>query len=231
MSELHSGMLLGLLLGMRHALEPDHLMAVSNLVLERRSEPKNVLLLGVEWGIGHTGALFLVALILSLLRTQMPVKLGEGLEILVALMLMVLGSYSLYQAFCSLYDLGDLDTLGRRRRRLRRPLFVGLIHGLAGSGAITSLILVNLGSLAAQLTYVLLFGFGSILSMALLSFAMGMPVSWLVAGRLGQTDERTFGATKVKNEKMIHVLGAALGVGSVVMGFFVAVRPLRVLFG
>src|SRR5581483_10448316 len=89
---------LGSLLGMRHALEPDHLAAVSTLVTEERSTWKAAAL-GVCWGIGHTGALLAVAIVLLAVRAEMPARLTDLFELFVALMLIALGVRAIYQAF------------------------------------------------------------------------------------------------------------------------------------
>src|SRR5256885_2122093 len=81
---------LGSLLGMRHALEPDHLAAVSTLVTGERSSAKAALL-GACWGLGHTLALVVVGTMLVLLRAEMPVRIADLFEFCVALMLVGLG--------------------------------------------------------------------------------------------------------------------------------------------
>src|SRR4029450_525795 len=79
--------LLGLLQGMRHALEPDHLVAVSTFAGEAPG-PRGGLLLGAWWGLGHALALLLVGGMLALFRTTLPEQLATGFELLVSLMLL-----------------------------------------------------------------------------------------------------------------------------------------------
>src|SRR5258708_26516073 len=88
---------LGSLLGMRHALEPDHLAAVSTLVTGERNSVKAALL-GVCWGLGHTFSLIVVGTILVILRAEMPVRVADGFELGLALMLIGLGLRALYLA-------------------------------------------------------------------------------------------------------------------------------------
>src|SRR5258707_10256714 len=88
--ELVSTSALGSLLGMRHALEPDHLAAVSTLVSGERSSRKAVLL-GLWWGIGHTSSLVIVGALLVTLRAEMPSRIADVFEFGVALMLIGLG--------------------------------------------------------------------------------------------------------------------------------------------
>jgi hypothetical protein len=185
---------LGSLLGMRHALEPDHLAAVSTLVSNERSAYKAAWL-GVCWGIGHTCSLILVGAMLIVLRAEMPANLAELFELFVALMLVGLGVRAIYVA-ARQGPAGPtrLHQHGRVVHRhagvpahlhigswtlARRPLLVGAVHGLAGSGALTALVLATLPSTAAQLTYMALFGLGSTLSMAALSGMLGWPIAQL----------------------------------------------------
>ena len=90
--------LVGLSLGMRHALEPDHLAAVSTLASEERGGLKASLRLGLFWGVGHTLSLLLVGGSLALLGAQMPAQLGFVFELLVAIMITALGLRAMARA-------------------------------------------------------------------------------------------------------------------------------------
>lgn len=187
-----AGGLLGVALGMRHALEPDHLAAVSTLVSEERS-PRAGAKLGALWGLGHTAALLAVGLILALLRARMPERAAEIFEFGVALMLVGLGSRAILRAVRD-------PSSGPERRHAhgpsahahggpadhvhlwswtfaRRPLLVGIVHGLAGSGALTALALAEMPSAGLRALYMTMFGAGSVLGMALLSGLAGWPLA------------------------------------------------------
>ena len=209
-----SGM--GSLLGIRHALEPDHLAAVSTLV-GREHNGYRAALLGVCWGIGHTAALLVVGFALVALRAEMPSQLTIVFEIAVAAMLIALGARAIVQAARS----GSVGPIRLHRHRwtihqhsgvpahvhigswtfARRPLIIGAIHGLAGSGALTALVLSTLPSTAARLTYTALFGLGSTLGMAALSGLLGWPLAH-------------FGA----NEKVARTISFAAGCVSTTLG-------------
>lgn len=186
---------LGSLLGMRHALEPDHLAAMTTLVSRERSGYKAAFL-GACWGVGHTIALVVVGAALVLLRAEMPARVATLFEFLVALMLIALGVRAILIAARQGGETRHLHahrfvvhshggvaphvhigawTLGRR------PLLVGAIHGLAGSGALTALVLATLPTTAARLTYMALFGLGSTAGMAALSGLLGWPLARLGA--------------------------------------------------
>jgi len=180
---------------MRHALEPDHLAAVSTLVTEE-DDPRSGLWLGAFWGLGHTLALLGVGLVLALLRTTMSDRLTVGFELLVSGMLLFLGVRALLRARAEMTEgaLQPHDHGGRlhvhagpgahvhlgRRAYAVRPLVVGIVHGLAGSGALTALVLAGFDTNLERLAYTLVFGGGSVLGMGLLSGIAGWPLAHLL---------------------------------------------------
>lgn len=190
---------LGSLLGMRHALEPDHLAAVSTLVTDERSRRKAAML-GVCWGLGHTVSLIAVGAALVLLRAEMPPGAADLFEFLVALMLVGLGLRAIVLAARQGTAGPPLAHQHGHRVHVhrgtpahvhigawtlaRRPLLIGAVHGLAGSGALTALVLTTLPSTAARLTYMIVFGLGSTLGMAALSGLLGWPLAHMGRHRI-----------------------------------------------
>jgi len=185
---------LGSLLGMRHALEPDHLAAVSTLVSRERSSLRAAWL-GLCWGAGHTLALLLVGIALVVLRTELPSPVATTFEFAVSMMLVVLGLRAVRQAvllggsatgpswvhrhFGQLHQHAGLEPhlhIGKWTV-VRRPLLIGAVHGLAGSGALTALVLSTLPSTTARIAYMALFGLGSAAGMAVLSGLLGWPLA------------------------------------------------------
>ncbi len=173
---LATGLLLGFLLGMRHALEPDHLAAVAVLVARRRSSAAGVVL-GAVWGAGHTAALLGVGCVLATVGARLPPRLAGGFELLVAVMLVTLGARALILGSVAPPSDGQIHGHEHAWRGLRQPLVVGMIHGLAGSGALTAVALAGLPSSGARLAYVLLFGLGSVIGMACLTGVAGWPLA------------------------------------------------------
>lgn len=175
---------LGTLLGMRHALEPDHLAAVSTLMTGERTSARAALL-GACWGVGHTLTLLATGLLLALLRAEMPSGASRFFELAVVVTLVGFGVRAISIGVGGV--LGPTHTHGgpapgrvtSPRWSLARPLVVGALHGLAGSGALMALLAATLPSPAAQLTYLTLFGLGSILGMAVLSGLLGWPLARL----------------------------------------------------
>ena len=175
----------GSLLGVRHALEPDHLAAVATLMTGERSSAKAAWL-GACWGLGHTLTLLTAGSMLVVLRVDMPMFASAMFEFGVILMLLGFGLRAIYQGVYrgpagpthSHANPGLSDPLRSRRLTLaRRPLVVGAVHGLAGSGALTALVVATLPSTLTRLSYLALFGIGSILGMAVLSGLLGWPIA------------------------------------------------------
>jgi high-affinity nickel permease len=196
MTSVLTGWLLALLLGMRHASEPDHLAAVSTLLAEHpHAHPHRSAWLGAFWGLGHSLALLGVGGVLLLLHLRMPGQVADLFELGVAAMLLVVGARSLRRAVqtgrsgrsalhthhgtAHVHE-GPADHLHVGRWTMaRRPLMIGLVHGMAGSGALTALALASMPSLGSGLVYMLLFGAGSSLGMALLTGLAGWPLRQL----------------------------------------------------
>ena len=147
---------LGFLLGLRHALDVDHLAAVSTIVSQRRSIWRSALV-GVVWGIGHTTSLLVVAIAVIALHAEISPAIGQVLELGVAIMLMTLGvrllatvlrggaihvhvhdhaGHAHVHPHVHAPDAPGHDHGPSRHHHHRRPFLVGLVHGLAGSGAL-----------------------------------------------------------------------------------------------
>jgi len=183
---------LGLGLGARHAFEPDHLAALGVLAAEAPGARRTALL-GAVWGIGHSAALLLVGSALAALSMRMPDRLADALELGVSSMLIALGGRAVVRAARSGRlgpavphahgALGHAHSASRDHVHVgrfvlaRRPLLIGMVHGLAGSGALTTLVLAGLPSSAARLWFMALFGIGSVMGMAAVSGLVGWPLA------------------------------------------------------
>lgn len=181
-------------MGARHALDPDHLAAVSVLAADSPGARRGALL-GAMWGIGHAIALLATAVVLAMLAAELPPALCNAFELGVAAMLVVLGGRALRRA---LRDGGSgPSTLHAHsgvahqhpgvgphvhvaaRALAIRPLVIGIVHGLAGSGALTALVLARMPSTPLRLAYIALFGVGSVVGMSVLSGLAGWPLARL----------------------------------------------------
>jgi hypothetical protein len=176
-----AGILLGLLVGLRHAFEPDHLTAMATLVGDTRDARRGALF-GAIWGVGHTIALVIVGAVLIVVGDALPARLAATFELAVGGVLVVLGIRALAQAWRD-GARGPVSVHSHRGQRHHhhgppahvhlgratlawRPLAVGLVHGLAGSGALTAIVFAQLPSTSTRLAYLSLFGLGSIGGMA-----------------------------------------------------------------
>lgn len=193
--------LLGFLIGMRHALEADHLAAVASLATHARSLGRAVRL-GAAWGLGHTLTLFLCGAMVLLLDVAVPVRVAQGLELAVGIMLVVLGADVLRRLAAErLHFHAHRHADGKAhfhahahapdephdpdRHRHEHPkvltiraLLVGMVHGMAGSAALLLLTLETMRSVPLGLVYMLLFGAGSMVGMALLSVVIALPLRY-----------------------------------------------------
>ena len=192
---------IGLVFGLKHATEVDHVVAVSTIV----SQHKNVFrsaLVGALWGIGHTASLLLIGIIVLTLRVAIPERVSSWLEFGVALMIIALGLSALWRALRHSSQVHvhqhshdglshvhvhfhENETKHEPTSRTShshaltrigwRPLLIGTMHGLAGSGALTLLVLTQITSPWIGLLYLAIFGFGSIVGMLLMSGLIGLP--------------------------------------------------------
>ena len=184
----------GLLLGMRHSTDPDHVVAVSTIVSKQRSI-RQAGLIGSIWGLGHTLTIFAVGSLIILFGVVIPPRLGLSMEFSVALMLILLGVMNLtglmQRLTTSLTHKGDgpasvtaTDTLlDRSIGRLGvyqyvRPLVIGIVHGLAGSAAVALLVLSTIHSPLWATLYLLIFGAGTMVGMMCMTAAMAVPLAF-----------------------------------------------------
>ena len=196
-------LVLGLLIGMKHAVEADHVAAVASLAGRNRSLG-DALRMGLAWGLGHTVALFAVGAIVLSLDTVLPERIALILEFGVGIMLVWLGldvirrlikarihfhahrhgdgtqhfhahSHAQSQANEGAHN-GVRHEHEHRGAIPLRALIVGLMHGMAGSAALIVLAIQTVQSVWQGLTYIALFGVGSIAGMALLSVIICIPM-------------------------------------------------------
>jgi len=207
---------LGLLLGMRHSTDPDHVVAVSTIVSKQRSI-RQAGLIGTIWGLGHTLTIFAVGSLIILFGVVIPPRLGLSMEFSVALMLILLGVLNLTGLLQRMTSF-----LTRKRKPSRaetvldpsmgrfgvyqcvRPLVIGIVHGLAGSAAVALLVLSTIHNPVWATLYLLIFGAGTMVGMMGMTAAMAVPLAY--AGSRFSSLSRVFSVTS--------------GVVSVCFGFF-----------
>jgi sulfite exporter TauE/SafE len=192
----------GFVLGLKHAVEADHMAAVSAIVSERKSLWVSALIGGL-WGIGHTIALLFAGVAVILFHFRVGERTERALEFTVGLMLVGLGANALRKlargghVHLHVHHHGGREHIHphvhdgapepdpHTHHGLRlgpRPLLVGMLHGLAGSAALTLLVLSTISSPVVGLLYLVVFGVGSAGGMMLMSALFGLPV-YLTATR------------------------------------------------
>ncbi|HEY1953642.1 MAG TPA: hypothetical protein VGG76_12635 [Gemmatimonadaceae bacterium] len=155
--------LTSLLLGMRHATDPDHIVAVTTIVSRERSVVKAAGI-GAVWGLGHTITLLAVGGAIIAFKIVLDARLGLSLELCVAIMLIVLG-------LLNLFDVGSRASAPSATR----PFLVGVVHGLAGSAAAALLIVPLIDDPRWAALYLLTFGLGTIVGMAVITVTIAAP--------------------------------------------------------
>jgi len=191
-------LLIGFVFGLYHAIEADHLAAVSAIV----SEHKNVFtasIIGGFWGLGHTISLFIVGALVIFVKFQITESTEGILEGIVGIMLVLLGLNAIRKIFKAekvhthahehdghhhshLHIHREEKAESSHHRFAPRSVLVGMIHGLAGSAGLMLLVLPTIPSPAVALLYIGIFGIGSIAGMMIMSMLMGLPL-YFTAGR------------------------------------------------
>lgn len=185
-------LLIGFVFGLYHAIEADHLAAVSAIV----SEHKNVLtasIIGGFWGLGHTISLFIVGALVIFVRFQISESTEGMLEGIVGIMLVALGLNAVRKIFTAekihshthehdgrlhshIHLHHDEARESSHHRFAPRSVAVGMVHGLAGSAGLMLLVLPTISSPAVALLYIAIFGIGSIVGMMIMSLLIGLPL-------------------------------------------------------
>ena len=218
---------MGFFLGLRHATDADHVLAVSVLVSREQRLGRSTLL-GLSWGFGHLVALCAAGVLVFIYRVAIPPEAERLLEVLVGGMLILLGGSVLVEFARKGYHFhrhrhgetvhwhlhrhvhGDSHDHVHPGRLHLRTLLVGMLHGLAGSAPLFLLILAAVNATAAALFYLLAYGAGAMLGMAALSLLLG--ISFRVSRG---------------NRRLNEGLRLTAGCGSLALGLFIAITAIR----
>jgi high-affinity nickel-transport protein len=183
MAQFLSMAFLGFFLGMRHATDPDHVVAVTTIVSrERRLDRAGGI--GMLWGLGHTVTILLVGGAILLFDVVIPPRIGLSMEFSVAVMLVLIGVLSLVHRRDGHRHIGDStpETKGEHwfifHHESLRPLAIGVVHGLAGSAAIALLVLATIDNAMWGVIYLAVFGIGTLAGMMLITTAISIPFAY-----------------------------------------------------
>jgi sulfite exporter TauE/SafE len=192
---------LGLAVGLQHAFEPDHLAAVTTQISKRKSKSQTIKqivskgtfkssVLGALWGAGHTTTLVIMGLLLFVLAINIPTNIFLGLEFLVGVMLVFLAIttisnrklFKIKHMHPHTHENGTFHIHPHEHNgehnHTHKSYIIGCIHGLAGSGSLVVLTTTTLGNIESVLSFILIFGIGSVIGMALVSSLIGLPFAF-----------------------------------------------------
>ncbi|HYT64216.1 MAG TPA: hypothetical protein VEL50_09940 [Gemmatimonadales bacterium] len=186
---------IGVLLGFRHAFEPDHLAAVSTLATRPAARFRSAARLGLVWGLGHTVTVGAVVLLVLALGVRVPERFWPAAELLVAGLLILLGCVVIWRYVRGRWHLhthshvaagphfhlhshasGAGHGHNHQTGDARRSLGFGIAHGLAGSGAIAALLVAAAPDAATRIAYFAAFGAGTIVGMLGVSLTLSVLV-------------------------------------------------------
>ncbi len=214
----------GFLLGLRHATDADHVVAVTT-ILGRHGKIRHSTLIGILWGIGHSITVTLVAIPIIFYSLVIPQRLGSILEFFVGAMLVVLGILSLRSIPLTVHNHPHKSKVGTQHSHFHfhilnslsndlhhigifqtiRPIVVGLIHGLAGSATIAFLILSTIKNPKLAAIYLFIFHFGVIIGMMIITTLLGASILLI----------------KKKSEKIHRYLIVSSGILSFIFGLYI----------
>ena len=186
---------LGFLLGLRHAVDPDHVAAVSTIAT-RSTSFRRAAAVGAWWGLGHTLTILVVGGAIILFRIVISPRVGLAMEFAVALMLILLG----------LQNVANARRHEDRVPNSARPFVVGMVHGMAGSAAVVLLVLATVRETLWAFAYLTLFGLGTVAGMVIETGVNAVPAALAVS--------------RVRHAR--RWLTLASGVASVVLGVLLA---------
>lgn len=196
-------LLVGFVLGLQHATDTDHLVAVTTLASDAHS-PRRSAMVGALWGLGHLFTLFVVGSVLIFLRVRVSPRVEWALELVVALVLIWLGVHTIRKCFSGRFHFHTHEHGGHPHAHLHfhsnserghtheahagahehgdashgpTSVLVGMAHGLAGTGALALLVLTSIPSRVLGIAYLVVFGFGALVGMAVFSALLGLPLS------------------------------------------------------
>jgi len=191
----------GFILGLKHAIDADHLAAVSTIATERRNIFSSTLI-GAIWGVGHTLSLFVAGIIVIFLHLEISQRTSQILELAVGVMLIALGLNALRKlvrgghVHMHVHEHGGhvhahphLHHEGQKNEPHThhglgfgaRPLLIGIVHGMAGSAALMLMVLATISSPSLALLYIVVFGVGSIGGMMIMSTLFALPARFTAA--------------------------------------------------
>lgn len=213
-------LMIGFILGIKHAIEPDHVIAVSTIVSKTKKLWTSSIA-GIFWGIGHTLTLFVVGMVFIFMKKEIPVEWALSLEFAVGIMLVYLGLSSVIfaekknihchyhehdgQKHKHFHSHGQIKGHKHAHKKISylKSVFIGLVHGLSGSAAMILLTMTTVKNPLEAGIYIVIFGIGTVIGMLLCTFIIGIPF-----------------AISSNNKRMNIVLTKTTGIISCIFGVY-----------
>lgn len=189
---------LGFILGLQHALEADHVAAVSTIAAQHKDFRRSSIM-GALWGIGHTATLLLIGLIVLTFKISIPERFAISFELLVGVMLVALGANLLLKFKKDNLHVHKHEHDNDRHIHLHshkdsnghnhahKSALIGALHGLAGSGALMLIVAGATSNTISGMLFIAIFGFGSIMGMAATSAIITLPIVY--SNKIGRVDQ------------------------------------------
>ncbi|GAH13521.1 unnamed protein product, partial [marine sediment metagenome] len=168
------------------AFEPDHMVAITSIISKQKNLKKTTFL-GAIWGLGHTTTLLIVGIFVLTLKITIPEIIAMSLEFFVGIIIIILGILVIRDIIVNKKHIHKhthdenihvhlhSHKESESHHHYHKSFLVGLVHGLAGSAAIMLLILSTINSIPFGLTYILIFGLGSMVGMAIVGGLISLP--------------------------------------------------------
>jgi ABC-type nickel/cobalt efflux system permease component RcnA len=226
---------LGLVTGLKHAFDADHIVAVSTMVSESKSFFRSSMI-GASWGIGHTFTLLVIGIIVLAAGITIPPKLALSFEALVGVILIILG-ISIFWRFMKQrvhlhvhsHDQGNRHIHQHHHSEKKeghhhstpfrkKSIFVGMFHGMAGSAALILIILSTIESFFLGVFFILIFGAGSIMGMFLVTGFIGLPFKF-TAKRFAKANI----GIKLVSGSLSIVIGCVIIIESFILGIILGI--------
>lgn len=194
--------LVGVVLGLRHATDPDHLAAVTALIASNRERSgRAAARLGAAWGLGHATTLFLFGLPIVVFNRYLPERVQQAAETAVGILIVLLAIRLLTRWRAGYFHAHAHDHDGdchvhlhshettpshghAHPRKTRTPLGafgIGLVHGMGGSAGVSLLLLASIDSRAVAVLSLIVLAFFTAVSMTLVTTGFGRTLSSAVA--------------------------------------------------
>ncbi|MCF2487544.1 cytochrome c biogenesis protein CcdA [Dyadobacter sp. CY347] len=200
-----------LLLGIQHSFEPDHMAAVSVLAIDEKQGPARrwkLIWRSMHWALGHSLSLVLFAILVLLLKSQISLEVSGKVEMLVGPLMICLGIVAIRRNFLP----RDARIFTNAPQKVSRSFWVGMVHGLAGTGGACAVALTLAASDAQTAVWIIVIqSVGIILSMSAYGYFFALSISKYVS----------------KREQFFRIVNYLVGTFSIIIGAITLISSIQ----